>query len=193
MLTITCELAPTAKDAKHQLASQLDFHIPVEAPAKPFTQIGMDFLGPFPTSTTGNRWIIVSTDYLSRYAETKAMQRGTAAEAAQFFIENIVLRHGAPTTVITDRGPAFTAELLESVLRLSGTAHRRTTAYHPQTNGLTERLNRTLTDMISMYVDTEHKNWDQILPYVTFAYNTARQETTGMTPFSRDTIQSLWS
>lgn len=157
---------------------------PVQVPATPFAQVGMDFLGPFPTSTTGNRWIIVATDYLTRYAETSALRRGTADEAAQFFLESIVLRHGAPAVVITDRGTAFMAKFLDIVLRLSGTAHRKTTAYHPQTNGLTERLNRTLADMISMYVDVEHKNWDEVLPYVTFAYNTARQETTHQTPFS---------
>lgn len=157
---------------------------PVQVPRTPFDQIGMDILGPLPTSTAGNRWVIVATDYLTRYAETKAIPRGTAAEVAQFFIENIVLRHGAPTIVITDRGTAFTAALLDHVLALSGTAHRKTTAYHPQTNGLTERLNKTLEDMLSMYVDVEHKNWDEILPYVTFAYNTAKQETTRMTPFS---------
>lgn len=57
-------------------------------------------------------------------------------------------------------------------------------AYHPQTNELTERLNKTLPDMISMYVNVEHKNWDDILPYVMFAYNTARKKTTRKTPFS---------
>ncbi|KAM7294020.1 DDE-type integrase/transposase/recombinase [Ixodes scapularis] len=75
------------------------------------------------------------------------------------------------------------AQLTQEVLRLSHTSHRRTTAYHPQTNGLTERLNKTIADMISMYVDVEHKTWDEVLPYVTFAYNTAVQETTGVTPF----------
>lgn len=59
-----------------------------------------------------------------------------------------------------------------------------TTAYHLQTNGLTERLDRTLADMISMCVDVEHKNWDDILPYVTLVYNMARQETTQKVPFS---------
>lgn len=157
---------------------------PVPVPETPFAQIGMDLLGPFPTSDSGNKWVIVATDYLTRYAETKAIPSGTAAEAARFFIENIVLRHGAPAVVITDKGTAFTAELLRTVLTLSGTAHRKTTAYHPQTNGLTERLNKTIADMLCMYVDVEHKNWDRILPYVTFAYNTARQETTKMTPFA---------
>lgn len=143
----------------------------------------MDLLGPFPTSASGRKWIIVATDYLTRYAETKALERGTASETARFFVENVVLRHGAPAVVITDRGTAFTAELLGTVLRLSGTAHRRTTAYHPQTNGLTERVNKTLADMLCMYVDVEHKNWEEILPYVTFTYNTAQQETTRMSPF----------
>lgn len=157
---------------------------PVPVPETPFAQIGIDLLGPFPLSDSGNRWVIVATDYLTRYAETKAIPSGTAAEAARFFIENIVLRHGAPAIIITDKGAAFTAELLRIVLTLSGTAHRKTTAYHPQTNGLTERLNKTIADMLCMYVDVEHKNWDTILPYVTFAYNTARQETTKMTPFA---------
>ena len=156
---------------------------PIAPPTAPFQQIGMDLLGPFPPSTQGNRWIIVATDYLTRYAETKALPSGTAVEVAKFFVESIVLRHGAPQVLITDRGSSFMAQLTQEVLRLSHTDHRRTTAYHPQTNGLTERLNKTIADMISMYVDVEHKTWDEVLPYVTFAYNTAVQETTGVTPF----------
>lgn len=156
---------------------------PVEPPQRPFQQIGMDLLGPFPTSTSGNKWIVVATDYLTRYAETRALPKGTAAEVAKFFIENIVLRHGAPEVLITDRGTAFTADLTQAILRYSQTSHRRTTAYHPQTNGLTERLNKTIADMLAMYVDVEHKTWDAILPYVTFAYNTAVQETTQFAPY----------
>ncbi|KAK8765138.1 hypothetical protein V5799_032249 [Amblyomma americanum] len=143
----------------------------------------MDLLGPFPESSLGNRYIVVATDCLSRYCETEALPRGTADEIANFFVQNIVLRLGAPAIFLTDRGTAFTSALMQEVMRLSGTSHRKTTAYHPQTNGLTERLNKTIADMISMYVDADHRNWDAILPYVTFAYNTALQETTRFTPF----------
>lgn len=156
---------------------------PIEPPVRPFQQIGMDILGPFPASTSGNKWIVVATDYLTRYAETKAIPSGSAIEVAKFLIRSIVLRHGAPQVLLTDRGTAFTAELLQQILRFSHTCHRRTTAYHPQTNGLTERLNKTIADMLAMYVDAEHRTWDEVLPYVTFAYNTAQQETTLMTPF----------
>lgn len=143
----------------------------------------MDLLGPFPTSSSGNKWIIVATDYLTRYAETRALPQGTALEVAKFFVDTVVLRHGAPKVVITDRGTAFTAQLTQDIMRLSQTTHRKTTAYHPQTNGLTERLNKTIADMLCMYVDVQHKTWDEILSYITFAYNTAPQETTGFTPF----------
>ncbi|GFW42579.1 transposon Tf2-9 polyprotein [Trichonephila clavipes] len=77
--------------------------------------------------------------------------------------------------------PSFDPDLFPLV-DLCNIDHRFTTAYHPQTNGLTEHFNKTLADM-SMYVDVEQKNWDEILPFVTFAYNTAKQETTGFTPF----------
>lgn len=159
------------------------FMQPIAVSSRPFQQIGMDLLGPFPTSQSLNKWIVVATDYMTRYAETAALPRGTAQEVAKFFISQVVLRHGAPEVLITDRGTAFTAELMQGILHYSNTDHRRTTAYHPQTNGLTERLNKTIADMLSMYVDVEHKTWDAILPYVTFAYNTAIQETTQMTPF----------
>ncbi|GFW89123.1 transposon Ty3-I Gag-Pol polyprotein [Trichonephila clavipes] len=89
----------------------------------------------------------------------------------------------APRVIITDRGAVFRSRLVSSLVDLCNIDHRFTTAYHPQTNGLTERFNKTLADMLSMYVDVEQKNWDEILPFVTFAYNTAKQETTGFTPF----------
>ncbi|GFX36810.1 transposon Ty3-I Gag-Pol polyprotein [Trichonephila clavipes] len=106
------------------------------------------------------------------------------AEIAKFLLEEIVLRHGAPRVIITDRGAVFRSRLVPLVDDLCNIDHRFTTAYHPQTNGLTERFNKTLADMLSMYVDVEQKNWDEILPFVTFAYNTAKQrDFTGFTPF----------
>ncbi|KAM7313144.1 DDE-type integrase/transposase/recombinase [Ixodes scapularis] len=157
---------------------------PIAPPTAPFQQIGMDLLGTLSAVNVGkplgNRRHRLSH---AVYAETTALPSGTAVEVARFFIESIVLRHGAPEFLITDRGSSFMAQLTQEIVRLSHTSHRRTTAYHPQTNGLTERLNKTIADMISMYVDVEHKTWDEVLPYVTFAYNTAVQEATGVTPF----------
>ncbi|UYV83325.1 hypothetical protein LAZ67_23000532, partial [Cordylochernes scorpioides] len=149
----------------------------------PFQRVGMDLLGRFPKSDTGNKWIIVCTDYLTRFAVTKALPTGEAKEAAKFLMEDVVLKHGAPREIITDRGRVFQSKLIAELTNQCSSIHRFTTAYHPQTNGLTERLNKTLANMIAMYVSVEQKDWDVILPYVTFAYNTAKQDTTGFTPF----------
>ncbi|UYV77687.1 K02A2.6-like [Cordylochernes scorpioides] len=145
--------------------------------------VGVDLLGRFPVSKDGNRWIIVCTDYMTRYAITKAIPDGGAIETAKFLVEDVILKHGAPREMITDRGRNFISQVIKEINALCGIVHRFTTAYHPQTNGLTERFNKTLGDMLSMYTGVEQKDWDQVLPYVTFAYNTAKQEATGYTPF----------
>ncbi|GFW55083.1 hypothetical protein TNCV_2786981 [Trichonephila clavipes] len=157
--------------------------VPIPPAIAPFHRIGIDLLGRFPKSAHGNKWIIVCTDYSTRYAITKALPTAEVDEIAKFLLEEIVLRHGAPRVIITDRGAVFRSRLVSSLVDLCNIDHRFTTAYHPQTNGLTERFNKTLADMLSMYVDVEQKNWDEILPFVTFAYNSAKQETTGFTPF----------
>ncbi|UYV72292.1 K02A2.6-like [Cordylochernes scorpioides] len=157
--------------------------VPIPPVPRPFQKIGIDLLGRFPTSNDGNKWTVVATDYLTRYAMTKAIPNGSSEEVGKFIVEDVILKHGAPRELISDRGRTFISHTIREINNLCGTAHRFTSAYHPQTNGLTERLNKTLGDMLSMYVDVEQRNWDSVLPYVTFAYNTAKQETTGFSPF----------
>ncbi|UYV76491.1 hypothetical protein LAZ67_14000675 [Cordylochernes scorpioides] len=159
------------------------FSVPIAPVSIPFQKIGMDLLGRFPPTRDGNRWVIVCTDYLTKYAVTKAIPTGGAVEVAKFMVNDVVLKHGAPRELITERGRSFQAKVVNELTKMCGMSHYFTTAYHPQTNGLTERLNKTLVDMLSMYVDVDQKNWDSVLPFITFAYNTARQETTGFSPF----------
>ncbi|GFS71567.1 retrovirus-related Pol polyprotein from transposon 17.6 [Trichonephila clavipes] len=131
--------------------------VPIPPAIAPFHRIGIDLLGRFPKSAHGNKWIIVCTDYSTRYAITKALPTAEVAEIAKFLLEEIVFRHGAPRVIITDRGAVFRSRLVSSLVDLCNIDHRFTTAYHPQTNGLTERFNKTLADMLSMYVDVEQK------------------------------------
>jgi transposase InsO family protein len=151
--------------------------------ARPFQRVGMDLLGPFPLSKKGNRQIVVIFDYLTKWAEVKAMPTGTAVDVANVFVEQVFVRHGAPEQLITDRGKCFVAEIMQAVAKLLTTNHRTTSAFNPSCNGQVERLNHVLADMLSMYVSSDHTDWDETLPYVTFAYNTSRQESTGFSPF----------
>lgn len=110
----------------------------------------------------GNRRIIVATDHLTRYAETKALTYRTAVQVAKFFVEPIVPIHRASEILVTDQGTACFVQLTQGIFWLSHTSHHRTTTYHLQTSGLTERLNKTFDDM--MYVDVEQKRWARCCP-----------------------------
>lgn len=168
---------------KRSTSPPAGFLQPLPCPATPFEFVGIDLYGPLPLTLSGHRWIVTAVDHLTRYAETAPLRSGAASEVADFFLQSIVLRHGAPRFLLSDRGKTFISHILDEVLRATDTKHKTTSTYHPQTNGLTERFHRTLSDMISMYIRPDHSNWDNILPFVTFAYNTAIQRTTGYSPF----------
>src|SRR5690606_25250726 len=129
---------------KHSRLSNAGFMQPLGIPTAPFEMLGIDFFGPLPHSDTGNRYILVAVDYLTRYAEARAVPAATAEHVAQFFLDNIVLRHGAPRILLSDRGRQFVSRLVNAFLRHCNTIHKTTTSYHPQCNGLTERFNHTL-------------------------------------------------
>ena len=148
-----------------------------------FDKVGIDLLGPFRRSSEGKTMIIVATDYASRYAITAALPSGKAGPVAKFILEKIILIHGAPRQILSDRGKVFQSELVRELGHIMGVRNQFTTAYHPQCNGLTERLNKTIADMLSVYCNIEQTDWCSYVPFVTFAYNTAIQDSTRLSPF----------
>lgn len=145
--------------------------------------MGIDLYGPLPVTPAGHRWVVTAVDHLTRYAETAPLRTGCAVEVAEFFLHSLFWRHGPPRALLSDRGKTFLSAVLAEVLRAANTVHKTTSSYHPQTNGLTERFHRTLSDMLSAYIRPDHTNWDTILPFVTYAYNSAVQRTTGFSPY----------
>ena len=105
-----------------------------------------------------------------------------AATVAKILVEEVVARFGVPTYIHSDQGKQFESLLFQEMCRLLGIRKTRTTPYHPQSDGMVERFNRTLTTMLSAYVNEHHSDWDTFLPYVMMAYRSARHETTGFTP-----------
>ena len=91
---------------------------------------------------------------------------------------------GAPQILLTDQGKNFESKLIAELCDLLQIDKRRTTAYHPQCDGQVERFNRTLTTMLSMYVEKNQKDWDRWLPQVLLAYRSSVHESTGATPFA---------
>lgn len=105
------------------------------------------------------------------------------------------LRHGPPKELLSDRGVQFLSNTVKTLLQTLNVKQLTTTAYHPQCNGLTERFNKTLCDIISMYVSPDQKDWDELVPFAVYAYNTSKQISTGETPFrlmfARDPVSPI--
>ena len=150
---------------------------------EPFEIVGMDILGPLPKTSRDNKYIIILVDHFTKFVEAEPIPDMTSETVAEFFIESGILRHGTIKKCITDRAQNFCSIFTEAVFQAMSTKHIRTTAYHPQTNGLAERQCKTLTDMLAMYCRTSQRDWDKFVPYLVFAYNTARQDTTKTSPF----------
>ncbi|KAK7934242.1 hypothetical protein WMY93_005138 [Mugilogobius chulae] len=148
----------------------------------PFERIGMDIVGPLEKSSTGNRFILVLCDYATRYPEAFPLRSIKAKQIANCLLQ-LFSRVGVAKEILTDCGTNFMSKLLKQVYQLLGVKGIRTTPYHPQTDGLVERYNKTLKHMLRKFVCDTGADWDQWLPYLLFAYREVPQASTGFSPF----------
>ncbi|KAG1443230.1 hypothetical protein G6F56_010751 [Rhizopus delemar] len=155
---------------------------PVAVSVKPFDRIALD-VKHVQTSRSGYRYIIAGIDYLTKYVEARAIRFQTASEIALFLYEDIICRHGCPTIIVSDNGKPFVSDLIRQVCWNYSIIHKTTTPYNPQSNGLIERFNRTLGQILQKRTDTEKEDWDLYLPATLFAYRTIKQASTKQSPF----------
>ncbi len=123
------------------------------------------------------------TDYATRWVEAVAMSDQTATTIAKAFLEEVVLRHGCPLMVLSDQGSNFLSKTMSEIVILCGATKLNTSPYHPQTDGLVERFNKTLPTILSMYVQKNQRDWDEYLPYALFSYRTSIHESARDSPF----------
>lgn len=156
--------------------------IPLPVIDVPFERIGVDVVGPVERSQAGNRFILVISDYATRYPEAYPLRDVTAKQIASALLK-FFSQVGIPKEVLTDQGTNFMSRTLQQVYQLLGIKRVRTTPYHPQTDGLVERFNQTLKNMLKKFVSDSGKDWDKWLPYLLFAYREVPQASTGFSPF----------
>ena len=154
--------------------------IPVEGS---LDRVAVDVLSPFPVTHSGSRYIVVFSDYYTRWPEAFALPCCEAHRIASLLINEIMTPHSAPRTLLSDRGRNFLSALDKETCKMMNTSKLNTTAYHPQMDGLVERFNGTLAQTLSMFVTSNQKDWDQHLPQVLFAYWVSPNATTGESPF----------
>ncbi|KAG1398648.1 hypothetical protein G6F58_011276 [Rhizopus delemar] len=155
---------------------------PVPVSVKPFDRIALD-VKHVQASRSGNRYIIAGIDYLTKYVEARPIRFQTASEIALFLYEEIICRHGCPTIIVSDNGKPFVSKMIQQVCRNFSIIHKTTTPYNPQSNGLIERFNRTLGQILQKRTKEEKDDWDSYLPAALFAYRTIKQGSTKNTPF----------
>ena len=131
---------------------------------------------------SGYNQVLVMIDHFTKYAEAVPCITASAEETCDHLINTWIARHGCPMTFQSDNGTAFVGELKKELMRRSQVAQAHSTTYHPQTNGLVERQNRTLVSMLRVYCSRDMTYWDRYLPQVMGAYNSTQHSTTGVSP-----------
>jgi hypothetical protein len=154
----------------------------LKMPQTPWEMLQIDF-AELPTSKEGYNMVFVVIDAYSRYSYfIPTYKTVTAAQVADLLIKKVILVHGLPKKIISDLDSKFTSKFWKSFLKQLDISADFSTVRHHQSNGLVERTIRTLKELIRCYINFNHNNWCEFLPYLQFAYNNSYSQTTGFTP-----------
>ncbi|GFX09382.1 retrovirus-related Pol polyprotein from transposon 412 [Trichonephila clavipes] len=156
----------------------------------PFERIAFDILGPLPRSSYGNNNILVVMDYFTKWPEAYPIPDQEASTVADVLVQHWISRFGVPLQLHSDQGRNFDSAVCKRLCEILAIDKTGTTALHPQSDGMVERLNRTILNSLSLLVSSNQQDWDRKLPFFLLAYRSAVHETTGYSPsqmlFGRD-------
>jgi transposase InsO family protein len=181
-----CDICCRAKSNRHAPYGLLQSP---PTPNRAWESIAFDFVVKLPPSKEPMTNVVydsvwVTTDRTTKYAHFEPYKEAsTATEFAYAFQKTIVSNHGLPKEIISDRDKLFTSKFWTTLMAQLGTNHKLSTAYHPQTDGQTERLNQTMEQYLRCFVNEQQDNWVERLPMAQFAFNSAMSETTKTSPF----------
>jgi hypothetical protein len=176
-----CDTCQRTKAEHHRPAGLLQ---PLPVPKWKWEEIGMDFVIGLPQTQKGNDSIWVIIDRLTKVAHFIPVKTTFGgATLAWIYLKEIVRLHGIPQKIVSDRGTQFTSKFWMSLQQAISTKLDFSTAYHPQSDGRTERVNKVLEDLLRACVLTFDKSWESSLPYAEFSYNNNYQASIKMSPF----------
>lgn len=188
---IYCDTCITCRESKPSNQKPYGLLNPLPVPSQPWEAIGIDFVRPLPLSKDRNATydsITVVIDLLTAMVHLIPSRTNyTAQQVAELVFAEIYKLHGPPKTIISDRDSLFTSIFWKHLHELIGTKLKMSSAYHPETDGSTERANQTITQMIRQCIGPTQKDWVSKLPGIEFAINSARSESTGYAPFFLNT------
>ena len=175
----TCDICQKIKqDHIKRLAELLSI-----TATKPNQLITTDIAGPLKETERGNKYFIVVIDHFTKYIQIYPMKKIQAEDVAQILVDQWMMTFGIPDSILSDGGTQYRSKLLELVYEYLDINGLKTTPFHPQCNGQSERTVQTTKAMIRAHADANQSNWDLILNKIAFAYNTSVHQTTRTTPF----------
>lgn len=175
-----CDVCQRMKNRPQQSYGPL---MPNKVPNAPWEIITVDLITQLPESDGFNAICVVVCRLTKRAHFFPITNEFSSGDLARLFYERIYPIHGLPLQIISDRGTQFAAALFQEWCKLLGIQSSMSTAYHPQTDGQTERVNQTLEQYLRCYVDYNLTNWSELLPTAEFAYNNQAHESTKNSPF----------
>ena len=161
---------------------------PIKAPLKPYIvgvpmeRIQMDIIGPLPETSLGNKYVLSVTCCFTKWTESYPLKNITAKTVASTFVKEFICRYSLVREIHSDQGRQFESDLFKEMCSLLGIEKTRTTAFYPASDGLIERTQRTIEDMLSKYIKANQRDWDEVLPFMLMAYRSSKQESTKHTP-----------
>lgn len=156
---------------------------PIDSPSGPFQLIGIDYLGPFPETSQGNKYVLTITDFFTKWVVAIPLPNQTAQTTVHALHQNYVCLYGVPEHILSDQGTHFVNHLMVGFRKLLGFHHIKSTPYRPQTNGAVERFNSTFERQLAKLTEKNIHDWDFYVQSVVFAYNTGRHASTKFSPF----------
>lgn len=182
-----CEGCPVCQQQKDFHGPTLNDPAALPIPTRRWSLLATDFIVKLPTTARGFDAIATWVDRLSRRVRFIACKdTDKAQDVALSFFTQIFPHHGLPDAIISDRDPKFTSQFWEELMKLCGVQLRMSSSKHPQTDGASEVMNRMVENYIRCFCNYEQNDWDLLLPFAEFAYNSAVSEDIGLSPFEVD-------
>jgi len=175
----TCDICQKRKSFTNKKAPMQ----PLPIVNRLWERIACDIIGPIATEQQKYKYILTILEYETRFAKAFPLKNTVSTTIAKIFIDHIILQHGLPSSVLTDRGTNLIAGAMQELCDSLNIEQIKTTAFHPQTDGLVEKFNGTLGNMLSAYSNKNPSVWPTYLQYCVFAYNTSIHASTKETPF----------
>ena len=147
-----------------------------------FDMIGIDLVFGLPKTSDGFTGLMVVTEYLSKYPFVKPIKTKSALEIAHLLWEYVCL-FGPPKVILSDQRKEFNNSLIDRLDKYVGSEHKITSAYHPRTNGQTERFNGTLVNALRKHCENNVLEWPLWLPFILYSYRSRIHSATNMSPF----------